>query len=86
MKSTGLHPGIFLYCGTPDIYTELSRLCEDGTCKPRLQFLGAITEISLCSTHMSCVRHRIFSSFRKTEIVRTQLFALFSIQSVVHNI
>lgn len=59
---------------------------EYGPREFRLEFLRAISEISLGRPYMSRVRHRIFSSLRKSVDTVGEFLSLFCCKSVVHSL
>ena len=59
---------------------------ENGLGKLRLQFFGAISEISLGGAHVGCVGHRVFAALGKSVYAIGKVPSLYGIQSVIHNI
>lgn len=68
-----------------DIHPVAGGEPEDVACQLRAQLFGAITEISLGSTHVCGIGHRVFPASGKTEFRIGEFTTLLGVQSVVHN-
>lgn len=57
-----------------------------GSGQLRFEVFRTIAEICFGSTHMGCIGHRVFTTFRKAVHIGRKFSSLFFIQSAAHSI
>lgn len=72
------------HCRALDVHSIFLGTVKDGSGQFRLEIFGAIPEISLGSSHVCCVRHGVFTPFRKSIDAVGEFFTLLVGYTVAH--